>query len=501
MVGPVVEDGRGGIVEKQREANASGELLFGLAAGARLFRAADGRFHARVPVNGRHEILGLRSTAFRDWLVDGYRSAYQKLPPQRAVQRVIEALEARARFELHTPQVYIRVAPGRDDDGSSIYLDLGDSSGRAVQIGAGGWSIVEQPGVGFRRPYGLLPLPVPSHDGSIELLRPFVNLGDAEFRLLVVWMGAALRLEGPYSVLAIDGEQGSAKSTLAKIVRQLIDPQTAPLLAEPHSTRDLMVTAVNGWLLAYDNISMLPGWLSDSFCRLASGGGYATRALYSDEERSVLYAQRPIILNGIEEFVRKGDLADRGVFLHLPPFRRGKRREEAEFWGSFRELQPRILGGLLDAVAGALRELPSVRLDDLPRMADFARFGEAMGRALGWPAETFLRAYRENRREATASTLENSVLGTMLLKKAMEYDDFEVTETPTRWLELLTRGIEDRRTLARMPKTATALGNELRRVGPQLREYGITVTFSRTRDSRQVTITKESRSDYSGVTP
>ena len=153
------------------------------------------------------------------------------------------------------------------------------------------------------------------------------------------------------------------------------------MLAEPRSTRDLMVTAVNGWLLSYDNVSVLPGWLSDGLCRLASGGGFAARALFSDDERRVIHAQRPIVLNGIVEFVRKGDLADRAVFFYLPPIEPELRREETEFWREFRELQPRILGGLLDAVVGALRMLPSVRLARLPRMADFARFGEAVGRA------------------------------------------------------------------------------------------------------------------------
>jgi hypothetical protein len=173
-----------------------------------------------------------------------------------------------------------------------------------------------------------LPLPMPSHDGSIDLLRPYVNLGKRDFRLMVAWLTAALRPVGPYPILAIHGEQGSAKSTLARILRLLIDPQSAPLLIPPKSTRDLMVTAVNGWLLAYDNISAIPAWLSDSLCQLVFGGGLAGRALFSNEERSVIHAQRPVILDGIEDFVRRGALTDRTVFLHLPPIdptaRRGR---------------------------------------------------------------------------------------------------------------------------------------------------------------------------------
>ena len=197
------------------------------------------------------------------------------LLPTSRYSRVVGVLEARARFDGGTPSVFIRVGRDRLGNDPAYYLDLGDPSGRAIRIRPEGWFAVDRPDVHFRRPEGLLALPMPSHEGSIDLLRPYVNLTDADFRLMVAWLTAALRPVGPYPILVLYGEQGSAKSTLAKILRLLIDPQACPLLAEPRSTRDLMVTAVNGWLLAYDNISALPDWLSDSLCRLVFGGGFA----------------------------------------------------------------------------------------------------------------------------------------------------------------------------------------------------------------------------------
>ena len=286
----------------------------------------------------------------------------------------------------HAVGLHSRRPRPRDGDGnvSTYFLDLGDPSGRAIQIRVDGWTVVDRPDVHFRRPAGLLPLPLPSRDGSIDLLRPYVNLANGDFRLLVAWLTAALRPVGPYPILAIHGEQGSAKSTLARILRLLIDPQSSPLLLQPKSTRDLMATAVNGWLLAYDNISAIPNWLSDSLCQLVFGGGFAARALFSNDDRSDIHAQRPVILNGIEEFVRRGDLTDRTVFLHLPPILPTARRAEDEFWSSFHADYPRILGGVLDAVVGGLRVLPSVSLPELPRMADYAKWGEAVGQGLGW---------------------------------------------------------------------------------------------------------------------
>ena len=169
-----------------------------------------------------------------------------------------------------------------------------------------------------------MPLPVPSRDGSIELLRPYVNVTNAGFSLLVAWLTAAPRPVGPYPVLVLNGEHGSTKSTLARILRLLIDPQFPPLLGEPRSARDLMVTAAHGWLLAYDNITAMPTWLSDCLCQLVYGGGISNRALFTNDERHIIHAQRPVLLCGIDDFVRRGDLRDRCVFLELPPIPPGQ---------------------------------------------------------------------------------------------------------------------------------------------------------------------------------
>ena len=478
------------IFDVPAEGEGSLEVLLRLAASARAFRSADGRLYARVPVGDRHEVLGLKSAALRDWLIDGYLVDHGDLPTDWTIRRVLAALEARARVEGGTSSVFIRV--GRDfavDDDSSSYLDLGDFSGRAVKIGAGGWSVVNRPNVHFRRPQGLLALPLPSRNGSIELLRSYVNLTESDFRLLVGWLAAAFRPVGPYPILVLHGEQGSAKSTLARIVRLLIDPWAPSLLAEPRSLRDLMISAVNGWLLVFDNISAIPAWLSDGLCRLATGGGFATRTLFSNDKQCVIDAQRPVVLNGIEEFVSRGDLADRGVFLHLPPITPSSRRTEHEFWASFNRDYPQIFGGVLDAVVGALRELPSIQLMEVPRMTDYAFFGEAVGRGLGWPTGSFLSAYNDNRRDATIATLEDSLVGTALLRLVCPVVK-QWSGTTAKLHAALAKVVDKRITAsAPWPKTSSALGNELRRIAPQLRMHGISISFKKIRDGRLVTFT------------
>jgi len=408
------------VIENHPERDGPVEVLLRLAASARFFRSADGRLYAQVPVARRREIHGLASVAFREWLSRGYWGVCLELPSDRDIHRVLDALEAIARFEDGTPSTFIRVGhDGKDkSNGSPGYLDLGDPTGQAIELRPDGWSLVERPPVHFRRPDGLLPLPVPCRDASIDLLRPFVNLTEPDFRLLIAWLAAALRPFGPYPILVLYGEQPSAKSTLARILRLLIDPQARPFLAEPKNTRDMMVAAGNGWLLAYDHIRVIPGWLSDRLCRLVFGAGFGARARFSNDEGRVIHAQRPVILNGSEDFVRRGDMLDRTVFLHVPPIAPTSRRAEPEFWSAFQADYPRILGGVLDAVVGRLRELPSARRPEWPRRVDYTKWGEAGGIAVAWAPETFLSTYKAKRQQWPVPTLDDSAVGNALLQIA-----------------------------------------------------------------------------------
>jgi hypothetical protein len=102
------------------------------------------------------------------------------------------------------------------------------------------------------------------------------------------------------------------------VARRLIDPNGAPLRSEPREIRDIMIAATNGWIVAYDNLSRLPDWLSDALCRLSTGGGFSTRELCSDTDEVLFEAQRPVALNGIEELATRADLLDRAVLVYLP---------------------------------------------------------------------------------------------------------------------------------------------------------------------------------------
>src|SRR5262245_28650755 len=155
-----------------------------------------------------------------------------------------------------------------------------------------------------------------------------------------------------------------------------------------------MIAANNGWVIALENLSGLPANLSDAVCALATGGGFAARQMYSDDEERIFDAMRPVVLNGIDDVPSRSDLIDRSILLTLPVIDDGSRRTEAHLWAEFERVRPRVLGALLTAASAALRNLPHVQLLELPRMADFALWVTAAEPALPWPAGAMLDAYR-----------------------------------------------------------------------------------------------------------
>lgn len=445
------------------------DRLIDLAGAADLFHTADGTAFADFDINGHRETWAIRSKGFKRWLTRQFYDATGGAPSSEALQSALNVVEAKAHFGAPERPVFIRVG-GLDE---RLYLDLGDAAWHAVEITKTRWQVVGTPPVRFRRAAGMQPLPTPVRGGSIKILRPFLNVqSDQDFMLAVAWALACLRNRGPYPVLVLSGEQGSAKSTFSAILRALLDPNTALLRALPREDRDLFIAATNGHVLAFDNISSLPSSISDTLCRLATGGGFAARPLYTDQDEVLFAATRPVILNGIEDIVTRSDLADRAVFLTLAAIPEERRRPEEDLWAAFEAQRPNILGALLDAVVHGLRMLPDTQLERPPRMADFALWATACETAL-WPAGTFWSAYFGNQDEAVENVIEGDPVATAV--RTLMEERTAWTGTATDLLGALAEVAGERVAKSNSwPASPRALSSRLRRAATCLRNIDIT---------------------------
>ena len=285
------------------------------------------------------------------------------------------------------------------------------------------------------------------------------------------------RPTGPYTMLVVNGEQGTGKSVLCRIARALVDPNKAPLRRPPRDDRDLMIAACNGWVVAYDNLSGVGPNLSDALCSLATGGGFATRELYTDDEEKLFQASRPIIINGIDNLTNRSDLLDRAISLHLPPIHASGRKTEAEITQAFDEMQPRLLGALFTAVSVALRNVATTNCPDLPRMADAAMWVTAAEPGLGLAPGAFLQAYAACRLDNDEAVVQTSAVG--LAVTGLMYSNPFWEGTAQELLDNLENNHSSEKLRKRLdwPRTPRKLTNDLRRLAPNLREIGINVEF------------------------
>jgi hypothetical protein len=437
--------------------------------------------YATIEVDDHREHYALASVAFKRHLLSDYGKKFRSesrgrsfptAPSDQAYREGWNAIEAVAgEGPIHKPAVRI------GGTGNSVYLDLGGSDWSAIKITAEDWRLVDPEQVRFIRPGGMRTIPSPRFNKGISRLREFANVkNNDDFILLALWMVGALRPTGPYPILILGGEQGSAKTTLAKLIRTLIDPNKVELSSPPATRADLVLAAKNGLVVAFDNVSHLKPEMCDDLCRLATGAGLRTRRLYTDDEEYLVSVCRPILLNGIPELAVRPDFAERCIVITLPHIPKDRRRTEKAFWAAFEEARPDILAALLGAVSVALENHRAVerRLPDLPRMADFACWAGAAAPAFGWSCDDFLDAYDGNQATVNEKAMEADPVAVAVRDLALDERDWRGTVTGL--LKILNKNVaEELQHHRAWPRAPNQLSNRLRRAAPGLRRLGIRI--------------------------
>lgn len=433
--------------------------------------------------------MRVNSREFRQWVTLAYFRATERGLSGQAQAEAVALAEARALDSGETRHAWRRVALA--DDSATIFLDLGggDLRGerRAVRITAAGWEVVETEAVpvAFLRAPDALPLPEPMADAArVADLRRFVNVaGDDDLALAWAWIVCALRPfagGGSYPMLCIHGEHGTGKSQATRFLQGMVDPSTLTGRATPREERDIFVSAGNRHVLAFDNLSSVPEGFADAFCRIATGGAFSSRAMFTDADESILSALKPLLLNGIPATLTgRPDMASRALSLELA--RLTERRAERDLIADYEQALPGLLGLACDGLASALRNLDRVTLAEDVRMIDAATWAEAAAQGLGIPPGRIAGAWVANRTAADRALVESDELALAVV--ALLRDDMECT-APGEWRgspsdlfhKLGVQATDQAKRGPQWPRTPSGMGTRLRRIAPPLRVvHGIDV--------------------------
>lgn len=340
---------------------------------------------------------------------------FKQAIPAQSVRDVIGTLEMEASRSKLRRAVGLRVL---EFEGTTL-LDLCDDEGKLVRIASDGWKIISAADVDVRflRCAGMQALPVPVRGGSLDELRKLLNIKSKDDWLLLVGVITdAYRPATAFPTLMITGQAGSGKSTATRLIRGLLDPNSTPLRRAPEKSVDVYLAACNGWTPCLENVSRLSRELKDALCSLATGGGFSVRLLYTNGAEFLAKAKRLMILNGISNVLTRGDLASRAVVIELPVIKGKQRRTEDELFSEFALGLPRMLGAVLDLVARAKSREKLIAQLELPRLADFALWGEAVAAALGLPFGSFVAALDRNQTQAQVETVACDPIGAAVLR-------------------------------------------------------------------------------------
>lgn len=414
------------------------------------------------------ETWNIRSRGFKSWASYLFFTTHATTPGDTAIGEAIDTLEGVGLFEGNELEVNLRYA-FHDE---RVFVDLGCDHWKVVEISIDGYKVIESQNapVKFVRSNGFRPLPSPKQGGDISLLWDHLNVESKDGRfLLVAWVLEAMRVKLPFPVLEIVAQQGCFKSSLQKRLRKIIDPNKAELRSAPRSVEDIFVSARNSHILSYDNLSHLTANTSDAFCIISLGGSDATRKLYSNGEEDAFFAQCPIMMNGISTLSNRADLGDRTISIELC---KAEYKDEQKLEAQWEKDLPLILGALYGLMSETLSKIPEVVIEKSPRMADFARLGQAMLNAQGI-GESFTEIYMRNRDRVVLRAIESSPVAQAIIKLVDE--DIFYRGTKGGLMDRLIHHQPKHFDRASYPKSVKGLADALRRLAPALKVQGIEV--------------------------
>jgi len=381
--------------------------------GATFFHSDIKDLYSAIPVREHMEVLPIMGRDFEIWLNGQFYNASGKPISKDAIKQTIGVLSAKALYDNPDP---VKLSTRAADRDGTFWYDLTNTDWQAVKITTEGWEVENSPPILFHRYRHQIQQTLPKKGGNIRKMLDYVTIKGNE-TLFLCWLVSCFVPNIPHAIMILHGEKGAAKSTTSTMLKSLIDPSALDTLTLQNDQRTLAVNLQNHWFLPFDNVSFVNEETSDTLCRAVTGGGIQQRKLHTNAEDMIFTFQRCVAINGIHNVATRADLLDRSILIELMRIKDSNRRELSEVMANFEVDKPDILGGIFDTLVKAMNIYPTLKLKNLPRMADFARWGYAIGEALGeGTGQIFLDEYTANRQIQNEEAIANDPVATLIVE-------------------------------------------------------------------------------------
>lgn len=454
--------------------------------------------YAAIMVNGHREVWPIDHSTFDLWLQKLYYTEKKSTAQKASVSQAKELLEAKALFD-NTEAIPLETRVARQNN--IIWYNLSNENWEAVKITENGWEIVNDAPILFKRFSHQKRQLSPKEGGDIQRILKYVNLQE-NHTLFLCWLVSCFIPGFPHAMPIFFGEKGAAKTTTCVFLKKLIDPSALETLTVPKDAKSLLVNLQMHWFLPFDNVSHLSAETSDTLCRAITGGGIQERKLFSNADDYIFTFQKCVALNGINNVANRPDLLDRAILIKLSRIDEKDRKELSELNDNFEMDLPYILGGVFDVLSKAMKIYPTIELNKLPRMADFARWGFVIGQALGGLGNKFLAEYNSNQAIRNVEILNTDIVATLVVGFMNNKSQWSglVSELHNKLIEIAPQyGISNKN--KGFPTAPQVLSRRLNNLQSNLKEAGISFLSRSTMSGKEITLFNEKLSQLSSYHP
>lgn len=466
--------------------------------GAVLFHDTAKDPFAAMTIDGHRKIWAIDSADFSTFLNGLYYTTEKKPVKKESLSQAKEVLKSKAIYENEI-DVPLETRVAKCDD--AIWYDLVNDKWEAVKITTDGWELMDNPPILFRRFRHQNSQVHPSAEGDIKRILKYINLQE-NHTLFLCWLVCCFVPNIPHAMPIFFGEKGAAKTTACTLLKKLIDPSTLETLTIQRNPRSLAVNLQQHWFLPFDNVSRIDEETSDTLCRAITGGGIQQRKLFTDSDDYIFTFQKCLALNGINNVANRPDLLDRAILIELCRIKESDRRELTELMADFENDLPYILGGIFDILSKAMRIYPTVKLEKLPRMADFARWGYAVGEALGGLGNEFLEQYNSNQNKRNIEVLNTDIVATLVVAFMKDKSEWSglISELYNQLSEMAPQyGINSKGKV--FPPAPNVLSRRLNGLKSNLEQASITFRTTSTASGTKIVLQNENIPQLPSYTP
>ena len=464
------------------------ELMIKIGQGQEMFIDERGTRWMVIERNGIQKNIPLESSERSEcyeWLGGMYYKTHKQPTSRAAIRDAINHLRFEAAERGKIVHLNNRSAWVNDE----LFIDLKDQMNRSIKVNKQGWEIITTPPAMFKRHNQQKSLPVPHGGNNLDEFNYYFNVSDPDdMTLLVVWLCTSLLPHIPRPILCLHGAHGSAKTTAARLLKNLVDPSVVSELNLPSNQDQLAQMLYHHAVPLFDNVHKINQSVSDMLCRAVTGGAHSKRGLYTDEEDILFEYRRAIIMTGINLPTVNSDFLDRALLVEFKRISDEDRQNEAIMMNHFQNDASHFFGGILDVMVCAMNKIEQVSSDKLIRMADFHHWGLAVAEALeelykdsencltGEPVhsifenatDSFQRALERNVNRQHEEVLDSDPVGAAVLNFMANQSEWSGTMT-----ELLAQ-LQPVGTISDWPADAKSLSRRINVLEGVFYECGIT---------------------------